>query len=102
MTLDAFFPTPGKVLTVAIGQMPLSHSVWEPPLCDTVMSMCPHCDSVDSRGGLDGGSQERKAQEDILRCLPGAVLSGLSDGWGGLSTQKEGQDGLKMAERTLE
>lgn len=102
MTLDAFFPTPGKVLTVAIGQMPLSHSVWEPPLCDTVMSMCPHCDSVDSRGGLDGGSQERKAQEDILRCLPGAVLSGLSDGWGGLSTQKEGQDSLKMAERTLE
>lgn len=45
------------------GQMPLSHSVWEPPLCDTVMSMCPHCDSVDSRGGLDGGSQESKAQE---------------------------------------
>lgn len=56
MTLDAFFPTPGRVLTVATGQMPLSHSVWGPPLSDTVMSMCPHCDSVDSRGGLDGGS----------------------------------------------
>lgn len=63
MTLDAFFPTPGRVLTVAIGQMPLSHSVWGPPLWDTVMSMCPHCDLADSRGGLDGGSQGRKAQE---------------------------------------
>lgn len=63
MTLDAIFPTPWGVLTVATGRMPLSHSVWEPPLCDTVMSMCAHCDSVDARGGLDGGSQERKAQE---------------------------------------
>lgn len=32
----------------------------------------------------------RKARLPILRCLPGTVLSGLSDGWGwpsGLSTQ---------------
>lgn len=66
-------------------------SVWEPPLCDTVMSVCPHCDSVDSRGGLDGGSQERKAQagqaSHLEMSLPGAVQSGLSDGW---STQGEG------------
>lgn len=31
-----------------------------------------------------------KARLLILRCLPGAVLSGLSDGWGSLSTQEIG------------
>lgn len=54
------------------GRLSHPHSVWEPPLCDAVMSVCPHCDSVDSKGGLDGGSQERKAWEarlPILRCL---------------------------------
>lgn len=54
------------------GRIPLSHSVWEPPLCDIVRSMCSRCDSVDSSGGLDDGSQEekpRKARLPILRCL---------------------------------
>lgn len=84
MTLDAFLPTPGRVLTVAQGGIPLSHSAWEPPLCDTVMSMCPCCDSGDSSGGSDGGSQERKAQEGQASHLEMSFpdLSGLSDGWG--------------------
>lgn len=68
------------------GQTPLSYSVWEPPLCDTVMGMRPRCDSVGLRGGLDGGSQERKAQEGqashLEMSFPGTVLSGPSDGWG--------------------
>lgn len=64
------------------GRIPLSHAVWEPPLWDTVMCMCPCCDSVDSRGGLVGGSQERKAQESQASHLEmsflGTVLSGLA------------------------
>lgn len=91
------------------GRMPHPHSVWEPPLCDMVMSMCSHCDSVDSRGGLDGGSQERKAQEGQASHLevpfPETVLSGLSDGWGSPwagAHRKKGQDGPKTAERTLD
>lgn len=38
----------------------------------------------------------RKASHSV--CLPGAALSGLSDGWGSLSTRKQGQDRPKMAE----
>lgn len=85
MTPEAFLPTPGRVLTVAQGRHPFLTQCGNHPYV-TVMSMRPRCDSVGLRGGLDGGSQERKAQEGQASYLemsfPGTVLSGPSDGWG--------------------
>lgn len=84
MTLDAFLPTPGRVLTVAQGRYPFLIQCGNHPYV-TVMSVCPVV-TRDSRGGPDGGSQERKAQEGqashLEMSFPGTVLSGLSDGWG--------------------